>query len=85
MEALVKYDKGLELAKIDLELRGAGEVYGTAQKGFPDLKIASLFDYALMKKARHYSENLLKKDPDLKSFPDLKDVMDKKNKNIHLE
>jgi ATP-dependent DNA helicase RecG len=85
MEALVKYEKGLELAKIDLELRGAGEVYGTAQKGFPDLKIASLFDYALMKKARYYSENLLKKDPDLKNFPDLKDIIDKKNKNIHLE
>lgn len=47
-----KNSDGLKVAEYDLERRGPGEVYGTAQSGIPDLKIASLMDTALMKRAR---------------------------------
>jgi ATP-dependent DNA helicase RecG len=38
LSAMTKYHSGFDLAKIDLELRGAGEVYGLAQKGFSGAK-----------------------------------------------
>ncbi|MEI6379207.1 MAG: ATP-dependent DNA helicase RecG [Candidatus Falkowbacteria bacterium] len=52
LEAMTKYNSGFALAQEDLKFRGPGEVYGTVQKGFPELKIASLFDFALMQEAR---------------------------------
>jgi ATP-dependent DNA helicase RecG len=63
LEALIKYNSGQELARADLELRGSGEIYGTSQTGFPELKFASLFDYDLIKQAQKEAEKLIKKDP----------------------
>jgi ATP-dependent DNA helicase RecG len=39
---------GMKLAELDLKMRGPGEVFGTAQHGFPDLKIASYSDTNLI-------------------------------------
>jgi len=36
------------LAELDLRLRGPGEIYGTAQHGFLNLKIASFADLSLI-------------------------------------
>src|SRR3989344_2195555 len=44
LEAVVKTTDGFELAKIDLQMRGSGEVMGTKQSGFIPFKIASLRD-----------------------------------------
>ena len=52
LEAMARYNSGFALAQEDLKFRGPGEVYGTIQKGFPELRIASLFDYELMQQAR---------------------------------
>jgi ATP-dependent DNA helicase RecG len=49
LSALSKYSDGFNLSKIDLKFRGPGEVYGIAQKGFPELRVASIFDYELIK------------------------------------
>ncbi|MBU1062962.1 DNA helicase RecG, partial [Patescibacteria group bacterium] len=83
--ALEKCSNGFELAKIDLKLRGQGEVYGTMQKGFPELKIASLFDYNLMKQAREQAIKLINLDNELNSWPKLKEKLGKLNKKVHLE
>lgn len=85
LNALVDCHDGFELAKMDLSLRGSGEIYGTAQKGFPELKIATLFDYELMEKAKTEAENLIKKDPDLKTSSGLKEKISAWQKDIHLE
>ena len=72
LNAMAKYTDGFSLAEIDLQHRGPGEVYGTAQKGFPELKIASLFDYELIKAAKHEAKNIFK-DSGLNEFPKLKE------------
>lgn len=85
LNALLTCHDGFALANMDLKLRGAGEIYGTVQKGFPDLKIADLFDYKLMKKAKHEAEKIIARSPDLEKYPDLKSKIDNARLNAHLE
>ena len=47
----------IKLAQIDLEERGPGEIYGTAQHGFPQAKIASLSDAQLIEKVQKVVKN----------------------------
>lgn len=51
LTALTKTSSGFELAELDLKLRGAGDVLGTAQHGFGNLKIADWSDTKLIKMA----------------------------------
>lgn len=85
LEALVKYNDGFLLAKEDLKLRGAGEVYGTIQSGYPEIKIASLFDYELIKQAQDEAEILLNQDPTLKDHLLIKEKLGNFNRRVHLE
>lgn len=85
LQALVNCHNGFELAKIDLKFRGPGEVYGTAQKGFPELKIASLFDYQLMKQARDEAVKLIAQDSALNNWPELRKKIEEVGKDAHLE
>jgi ATP-dependent DNA helicase RecG len=85
LNALVKYHDGLALAKIDLKLRGAGDLYGTAQSGFDELQIGSLFNYELIKKAGDEAARLIASDPDLKKHPAIKAKLGEWENRIHLE
>ena len=80
LSAMEKYNDGFTLSKIDLKFRGPGELYGLAQKGFPELKIASLFDYALIKKAHEVSGDLINSDK-IKKLPEL---LTKVKENINI-
>lgn len=85
LKALVNHSDGFELAKLDLKFRGPGQVYGLEQKGFPELKMASLFDYGLMKQARGEAAKLVKEDENLTRWPALKEKLGQWERQVHLE
>lgn len=85
LKALEKYRDGFKLSQIDLKLRGSGDLYGTAQKGFPQLKIADLFDYQLMREAQTRAEKIARQDPSLNNFPYLKEKFADWKREIHPE
>jgi ATP-dependent DNA helicase RecG len=59
LSAMEKGSSGFELAELDLKLRGPGEVYGTKQHGFSELKIASWQDSALIARSHKVAEKLV--------------------------
>jgi ATP-dependent DNA helicase RecG len=53
LESLVATTDGFELAEIDLDLRGGGQLLGTRQHGVSDLRFARLrLDRPLLERAR---------------------------------
>ncbi len=61
---LAKTTNGFEIAEADWEMRGPGDLLGTAQSGLPALKIGSLkSDTELMKRARAAATLIFDKDP----------------------
>ncbi|MFH0776020.1 MAG: ATP-dependent DNA helicase RecG, partial [Patescibacteria group bacterium] len=69
LAAIEKNSNGFDLAKIDLDNRGPGEVFGVRQSGIPDLKVAKLTDHDLIKRSRDAGQKLLAADPQLKNSP----------------
>jgi ATP-dependent DNA helicase RecG len=67
LEALVRTNDGFELAEIDLDLRGGGQLRGTRQSGLTDLKFAHLRrDRPLLERARALADELLDVDGPLR-------------------
>ena len=74
LKAMEKMHSGFELAELDLELRGPGEIFGTQQSGFVELKIASWNDYELIKETKSLAEEILanpKRYPLIKALPEI--------------
>jgi ATP-dependent DNA helicase RecG len=60
LEALVGTTDGFELAEVDLELRGEGQLLGTRQSGLSDLRFTKLrADRALLERARAVAQELI--------------------------
>jgi ATP-dependent DNA helicase RecG len=71
LKALARSGDGFELAQIDLELRGEGELTGTRQSGLARFDFARLpEDAALLERAHARAAALLRADPGL-SAPEL--------------
>ena len=83
LQALTQSHNGFELAEIDLQIRGAGDLYGTRQSGY-DFKIATLNNLDLVQRSRDYAEELLAEDITLSSYPRLKQKTDSQPL-VHLE
>ncbi|HSR71439.1 MAG TPA: ATP-dependent DNA helicase RecG, partial [Kiloniellales bacterium] len=59
-------DDGFRIAEEDLRLRGAGELLGTRQSGFPEFRLADLAVHeALLAAARDDTRLVLERDPEL--------------------
>lgn len=63
IETLVQSNDGFQIAEVDLELRGPGDISGTQQSGLPNLKIANLVtDSQLIGLARETALKILNAD-----------------------
>jgi ATP-dependent DNA helicase RecG len=66
LDVLEKTGNGFEVAEADWELRGPGDLLGTAQSGLPALKIGNLkSDAALMRRSRTAAMSIFADDPKL--------------------
>jgi ATP-dependent DNA helicase RecG len=68
LAVLERTSNGFEVAEADWELRGPGDLLGTAQSGLPALKIGNLkADAELMRRARAAAVSIFQVDPRLES------------------
>lgn len=75
LKALERNLSGFELAQLDLEMRGPGEIYGLSQSGFPELKVGDFADFELIKKARDTAEEIM---PQINKYPKIKALLEKR-------
>jgi ATP-dependent DNA helicase RecG len=69
MQSMVKYLDGFKIAEIDLKLRGPGDIFGTKQSGFPDLKYTNIVeDTELILEAKQSAFKLIEVDPKLENI-----------------
>jgi ATP-dependent DNA helicase RecG len=66
LQAFVSSRDGFELAEVDFQLRGPGELFGTRQHGMPPLMVADLRrDMDIVQRARNDARRLIEQDPAL--------------------
>ena len=86
IETMVSTENGFEISKVDLQLRGPGDMAGTQQSGLIDLKIANLAkDEEILKIARENAFEILGKDPEFEypdNFPIKQHIEKIKNKDL---
>ena len=83
MERLKYFEKensGFKVAEYDLDARGPGEVYGTAQSGMMNFKIATLQDKEIIKLARELARGI-----DFGKYPGLRERVREWEESVHLE
>jgi len=68
LQNMVDTTDGFKIAEVDLKLRGPGDIFGTMQSGFPNLKFADIVtDSELIFKIKKIAFELIKKDSMLKT------------------
>jgi len=66
LSAMVETSDGFEIARLDLEQRGAGELAGVRQHGMPDLALSALANHPdLLVTARQEAIRIMEEDPEL--------------------
>lgn len=66
LEAFVSITDGFQLAEIDFDIRGPGDLLGTRQHGLPPFRIADLVrDVDVLQEARRDAQAMVHADPDL--------------------
>ncbi len=84
LSTMVKTNNGFEIAEIDLQLRGPGDLQGTQQSGVLDLHIADLAkDQKILQEARITAQEILDTDPYLEhaGYADLRKYMASQSKS----
>lgn len=71
LRALEQSDDGFKLAELDLRLRGPGAIYGRAQHGQLDLRVAQLSDVRLLADAREAAQRFIDSGEDLLHYVQL--------------
>lgn len=66
MKVMCDTNDGFIISEKDLELRGAGDFFGTMQHGIPEFKIANLFeDMQTLKIVQNLAMKIISVDPKL--------------------
>ena len=76
LKHLERTTSGLELAEIDMKMRGQGDIYGTMQSGFKLFKYANLSDLKMLESAKIEADYYFEK---IDQFPKLKQKIVEKN------
>jgi ATP-dependent DNA helicase RecG len=84
MTVFTKAKNGFELAEYDLQLRGTGELTGIKQWGISDIGMEALRNIKLVEAAQRSAKEIIAKDPELNSYPLLKEVV-KLYEHVHFE
>ncbi|MFC2135350.1 ATP-dependent DNA helicase RecG [Bacteroidota bacterium] len=64
LNSMVKNTSGFKLSEIDLKLRGPGDILGTKQSGFPELKYADIINDAnILTTAKENAFKIIEADP----------------------
>lgn len=86
LQSMVKYTDGFKIAEIDLKLRGPGDIFGTKQSGFPELKYINIAeDSEIIFEAKRSAFELISSDPTLsekKNFFVRKKLLEQYKENI---
>ena len=73
MKVMCDTNDGFIISEKDLELRGAGDFFGTMQHGLPEFKIANLFeDIPILKLAQEAATKIINEDPKLEKKENVK-------------
>jgi ATP-dependent DNA helicase RecG len=66
IETMVRTTDGFEIAEIDMQIRGPGDIAGTQQSGITNLRLADITkDTQILNLARKAAQNILEQDPHL--------------------
>lgn len=66
LQTMVKYNDGFKIAEIDFKLRGPGNIFSTAQSGFPDFRFINIAeDQEIISRAKNDAFNLIEEDVNL--------------------
>ena len=85
LEAFLKAKDCFELAELDLQLRGPGEMFGSEQSGFNDLQLATLGDWKLASDAKIEADNILSDSKWTLRYPLLAKKIERNLESVHLE
>lgn len=83
LEYFARHQDGMHLAEYDLRVRGPGDIYGTSQHGYTELRIASLADKEMIYRARKVVEEVVEKTNfDFSDYPLLKLRLERHNREM---
>lgn len=85
LKALRDAKNGFELAELDLQQRGAGELSGLRQWGMSDVAMEALKNIKMVEAARAEAQRIIDADPDLQQNPLLRPLIRDQEKEMHFE
>lgn len=85
LKAFVQAKNGFELAELDLMQRGAGDLAGLKQWGITDIGMDAIKNIKMVEFARNEAVALIESDPALARHALLKELIEKKEFEIHFE
>ena len=85
LSALKTSKNGFELAEFDLSIRGSGELYGKRQSGLSDIAMEAMKNIKMVEAAREEAKKIVEKDNELKKYPAIKEIQERKTQKIHFE